>query len=415
MENTTLANREEKLWQHNRQNKALREAGGPARKAPKPDRVRSKDWTTVYTEDPDGYYDLDVVERERVMPKGEIESRYAKTPQSPLHSGLGLATLASNEPSSDTGTAGAETEPPAGQSRGTVVEVSSGLCRVALAGRRLLCVIRSSLRAPHSGFTNVVAAGDEVLVSHNGHERGMVEAVLPRRSALARPDVSYDHLQQVIVANVDQVLIVAAWRQPAFWPELVDRYLIAAVRNNLASVICINKTDLVDDPAELAATVAAYEATGCRVLCTSALAGQGLDALRDILAGRTTALAGLSGVGKSSLLSAVEPDLQLRVSEVSDRRHEGRHITTQVTLHPLAGGGFVADTPGIREFGLSGLRQPELARFYPEISAEGGACAYANCSHTCEPGCAVKVAVRAGRISRMRYDSYRKIHRDLPD
>jgi ribosome biogenesis GTPase len=415
MENTTLATREEKFWQHYRQDKARREASGAAKKAPRPDRVRSKDWTTVYTEDPDGYYDLDVVEHERVMPKGEIESRRAKVPQSPLHSGLGLAALAPNHPSSDAEATGAETEPPAGQSRGTVVEVSSGLCRVALAGRTLLCVIRSSLRVPHSGFSNVVAAGDEVLVSHNGHERGMVEAVLPRRSALARPDVFYDHLQQVIVANVDQVLIVAAWRDPAFWPELMDRYLIAAVRHNLASVICINKTDLADDPAELAATAAAYEAVGCRVICTSALTGQGLDTLADLLSGRTTALAGLSGVGKSSLLSAVEPGLQLRIKEVSGRRHEGRHTTTQVTLHPLAAGGFVADTPGIREFGLSGLRGSELARFYPEISAEADACAFANCSHTREPDCAVKAAVRAGRISRMRYDSYRKIHRDLPD
>ncbi len=232
-----------------------------------------------------------------------------------------------------------------------MVEVSSGLCRVALAGRTLLCVIRSSLRVPHSGFSNVVAAGDEVLVSHNGHERGMVEAVLPRRSALARPDVFYDHLQQVIVANVDQVLIVAAWREPAFWPELVDRYLIAAVRHNLASVICINKTDLADDPAELTATAAAYEAAGCRVICTSALTGQGLDALADLLSGRTTALAGLSGVGKSSLLSAVEPGLQLRISEVSDRQTRGPAHHDAGHAAPAGGGrlrGRHPRHPGVR-------------------------------------------------------------------
>lgn len=408
MENTTLATREEKLWQHYRQEKTLREAGGPGRKSPRPGRVRSKDWTTVFTQDPDGFGDLDIVEHERVMPKGEIESRRAKTPPPPLHSGLGLAS-----PGAEAG--GAGHEPAAGTSRGTVVEVSAGLCRVALAGRTLLCSMRSSLRVPHSGFSNVVAAGDEVLVSQNGHERGLVEAVLPRRSALARPDVFHGHLQQVIVANIDQVLIVAAWRDPAFWPELVDRYLIAAVRHSLASVVCINKTDLADDPAELAAVSAAYEAAGCRVIHTSALTGQGLDALAGLLAGRNTALAGLSGVGKSSLLGAIEPGLHLRISEVSGRRHEGRHTTTQVTLHPLAAGGFVADTPGIREFGLSGLHRPELGAFYPELAAEAGGCAFANCSHTREPGCAVKAALRDGRIARMRYDSYRKIYRDLPD
>ena len=285
--------------------------------------------------------------------------------------------------------------------------------------RTLLCNLRSSLRTPHSGFSNVLAAGDEVVVSHNGHERGMVEAVLPRRSALARPDVFYSHLQQVIVANVDQVLIVAAWREPAFWPELVDRYLIAAARYNLAPIICINKIDLAgaadDDPAELARTLAAYQQAGYRILATSARTGDGLAALREALAGRTTALAGLSGVGKSSLLSAAEPGLHLRTAEVSDRRHEGRHTTTQVTLHPLAAGGFVADTPGIREFGLAGLKGRDLPPFYPEIAAAAAGCAYADCSHTREPGCAVKAAVRTGRIAAMRYDSYRKIRHSLPE
>ncbi len=226
----------------------------------------------------------------------------------------------------------------------------------------------------------------------------------------------------MIVANVDQVLIVAAWREPAFWPELVDRYLIAAARYNLAPIICINKIDLADagaddagDAAELARTVAAYRRAGYPVLPTSARTGDGLAALREALAGRTTALAGLSGVGKSSLLSAAEPGLNLRIAEVSSRRHEGRHTTTQVTLHPLAAGGFVADTPGIREFGLSGLRGCDLPRFYPEIAAEAEACAYADCSHTREPGCAVKAAVRAGRVAAVRYDSYRKIRHGLPE
>ncbi len=148
------------------------------------------------------------------------------------------------------------------------------------------------------------------------------------------------------------------------------------------------------------------------MILTSAVRRTGLDELRGILAGKTTALAGLSGVGKSSLLSAVEPGLNLRVAEVSDRRHEGRHTTTQVTLHPLAAGGFVADTPGIREFGLAGLKPADLLRFYDEFAA-AGPCEFANCSHTAEPGCAVKAAVRGGRLSAMRYDSYVKIRRDL--
>jgi len=377
--------------------------------------VRTKDWTATYVQDADGYDDLDIVQEERVVPRGEAELRQTRTAQSPLHSGLGAALADFTSTASGESAGADQPEPSAGTARGTVVEVSSGLCRVALEGRILLCNLRSSLRVAHSGLSNVVAAGDEVVISHNGHERGMVEAVLPRRSALARPDVFYPHLQQVIVANVDQVLIVAAWREPAFWPELVDRYLIAAARHNLAPIICVNKTDLAEDPAEPVMTVRAYEQAGYRAICTSARTGQGLDVLREILSGRTTALAGLSGVGKSSLLSAIEPGLHLRTGDVSERRHEGRHTTTQVTLHPLAAGGFVADTPGIREFGLSGLRKANLARFYPEIAAEAVRCGYADCSHTREPTCAVKAAVRAGRIPAMRYDSYRKILHDLPE
>ena len=359
-----MATQEEEYWQRVRKDQARREAGKSARKDPKPGRVRPKNWTMTYIEDPDGYDDLDITGRERIMPRGETEARQAKTPGSPLHNGMGLKLTTSEALELENAALGAGAEARDGISRGTVVEVSSGLCRVALPDRTLLCNLRNSLRTPHSGFSNVLAAGDEVVVSymtvsHNGHERGMVEAVLPRRSALARPDVFYSHLQQVIVANVDQVLIVAAWREPAFWPELVDRYLIAAARYNLAPIICINKIDLADDADdtdELAWTLAAYQQVGYRVLPTSARTGHGLAALREALAGRTTALAGLSGVGKSSLLSAAEPGLNLRTAEVSDRRHEGRHTTTQVTLHPLAAGGFVADTPGIREFGLAGLK-----------------------------------------------------------
>jgi ribosome biogenesis GTPase len=131
--------------------------------------------------------------------------------------------------------------------------------------------------------------------------------------------------------------------------------------------------------------------------------------------GQTTALAGLSGVGKSSLLAAVQPGLNLRVTEVSDRRHEGRHTTTQVTLHPLAGGGFVVDTPGIREFGLSGLNRRDLAGFYPEMVPLADKCQFTDCSHTREPGCVVRAAVREGRLAAVRYENYRKIYRDLPE
>lgn len=154
-------------------------------------------------------------------------------------------------------------------------------------------------------------------------------------------------------------------------------------------------------------------ALGYRVLFTSVVTGEGVSELRKTLRGRVTVLAGLSGVGKSSLLAAVQPGLQLRTAEVSARHHEGRHTTTQASLIRLGARGYVVDTPGIREFGLGGLCRAELSSYYPEMLAERGRCAFANCSHTHEPGCEVHQAVRQGRIAQHRYDSYRKIYSEL--
>ena len=416
-----MATQEEEYWQHVRKDQARREASKSARKAPKPDRVRPKNWTTTYIEDPDGYDDLDITDRERVVPRGETEARQAKTPGSPLHHGLGLKMVTSEALEPESAASGAGAEARDGVSRGTVVEVSSGLCRVALPGRTLLCNLRSSLRTPHSGFSNVLAAGDEVVVSHNGHERGMVEAVLPRRSALARPDVFYAHLQQVIVANVDQVLIVAAWREPAFWPELVDRYLIAAARYNLAPIICINKIDLAGedrelDAAELARILAAYRQAGYRILATSARTGDGLAELRETLNGTHHRAGG--PVGRRQVLAA-----ERRRARSAPAHRRGERPPARGPAHHDAGHAAPAGRgrlrgrhprhPGVRPGRAEGRR--DLARFYPEIAAAGAACAYADCSHTREPGCAVKAAVRAGRIAAMRYDSYRKIRHGLPE
>ncbi len=282
-----------------------------SKKTPRTDRVRRKDWLSDNLEDPESFYDQDIAVAERMTPLGDAERKRNK----------GNTAVVTSDVAGDS--AAMPAVAPVGLLSATVVEVSSGLCRVHLDGRALLCDIRPSLRNAEATTTNIVAVGDSVLVRANGHDRGLVEAVLPRRSALARPDVFYPHLQQIIVANVDQLLIVASWREPAYWPELVDRYLIAAQRNNLLPVICVNKVDLAEDPDEPKRLLQPYDALGVRVLFTSAETGEGVADLRDLLRGRTTALAGLSGVGKSSLLSAAEPGLHLKIGEVSHAQARG--------------------------------------------------------------------------------------------
>jgi ribosome biogenesis GTPase len=217
-----------------------------------------------------------------------------------------------------------------------------------------------------------------------------------------------------VVANAEQLLIVASWQDPAFWPALVDRYLIAAERSNLDPILCVNKVDLAAKIDACHDAVAPYRQLGYRVLLSSATRSIGIAELAERLAGRTSILAGLSGVGKSSLLNAVQPGLELRTGEISERLKMGRHTTTQVNLFKLDCGGCVIDTPGIRDFGLAGLLRTDLIGYYPSIQAAASSCRFSDCSHTHEPGCAVQAALQSGSLSAARYQSYLQIYETLP-
>ncbi|MBN1876035.1 MAG: ribosome small subunit-dependent GTPase A [Anaerolineae bacterium] len=363
----------------------------------KPKRARQKDWWHAMDE-------YGTSHTERVMRRGEQERRAMVKSQA-------LATLeAVDETSVETAWENAEVM---GES-GVVLEVSSGLCRVVVDGRVLFCSLRRSLTVEDTGYTNLIAVGDRVRVTCHSGNRGIIERVLPRLSVLARPDPFYTHLKQVIVANADQLLIVASWLEPPLWHELIDRYLIGAGRNRLTPVLCVNKLDLAEDREEVRRSVAPYVDLGYRVLYASARTGEGIGELRAWLQGKTTVLAGLSGVGKSSLLVAVVPDLDLRTGAVSTHwGGQGQHTTTQTTLFALDNDSYVVDTPGIREFSVAGLLPAELLRFYPEIAEIAEHCRFANCSHVHEPDCAVKAALLEGRLSATRYHNYRRILAEL--
>jgi ribosome biogenesis GTPase len=402
----TVPSRTEKQWEHHQEHKTLRKVRNQLKRNRKRKRVRQREWRELCDydvsdalDDPDLVDQLDIPQRERVVPRGERERRQAM---------IDAALRMLNE------TADGEPLSPLPGQEGLVIEVSTGLCRVQLDDRTVVCGVRGSLSATDTGYTNVVAVGDRVRVVLEGAEDGAIEQVLPRRSVLARPDVFHRHLSQVVVANADQLLIVVAWREPKLWPELIDRYIIAAQRSELTPILCVNKVDLAERTAVCRKEVEPYLTLGYRTLFTSALNGEGIDELERLLRGRTTVLAGMSGVGKSTLLNAIQGGLDLRTAEVSEYSHTGRHTTSQVNLIRLDVGGYVVDTPGIREFGLSGLRQGELVRFYPEIAALKPGCRFADCTHSHEPGCAVRLAARQGRLSAMRLQNYQRIRESLP-
>jgi ribosome biogenesis GTPase len=215
--------------------------------------------------------------------------------------------------------------------------------------------------------------------------------------------------QHVIVANVDQLIIVASAAQPGLKPNLIDRYLLTAEKMGVRALLCINKIDLLD-PAELQPLLGVYGQMGYEVLCVSAVTGLNIDRLRRRLQGVESVVSGQSGVGKSSLLNAVEPGLGLRVNAVSAENEKGKHTTTTASLIPLSMGGYVVDTPGIRQFQLWDVIPAEIAGFYRDIRPYVSNCRFPNCSHTHESDCAVKDAVADGRLDSRRYESYCHAH-----
>jgi ribosome biogenesis GTPase len=219
--------------------------------------------------------------------------------------------------------------------------------------------------------------------------------------------------EQVIAANVDQVVPVFAAANPRLTWNLLDRYLVSAESAQIPAVVCITKMDLVDgkpEAEEIETMAAQYRAIGYGVILTSVVSGKGMEEIQALLRGRLSVLVGKSGVGKSSLLNAIEPGLGLRVQETSQATGKGRHTTTYLEMFPLHFGGAIIDTPGIREFGLWDVERDDLALFYPEMRTLVGTCKFGrSCRHDEEPGCAIRHAVNSGQISPYRYQSYLKL------
>jgi ribosome biogenesis GTPase / thiamine phosphate phosphatase len=298
---------------------------------------------------------------------------------------------------------------------GTVINMRSGhhYVRMDDTGEVLDVKVKGSLKEGIRYYTTVAAPGDRVHVERYPEGGGLIVAVAPRSSVLSRPDPFRRHLQDVIVTNINQIIIVASVGGPAFWTELVDRYLVYAEYNELEPLVVVNKVDQ-GTPEEIEEIRALYmEQLGYRVLFTSVVTGQGLDELREQIGTRWNVVAGLSGVGKSSLLNAIQPDLNLRVGEVSEHYGgDGQHTTTTTTLHQLDDGGYVADTPGIRGFGLWDMEPAQVDYYFIEFRDFLGQCKFSDCTHHHEPKCAIKQAVEDGEVARSRYESFLTLYEE---
>ena len=254
-----------------------------------------------------------------------------------------------------------------------------------------------------------LAVGDEVVLERGERDDAWAIAeIRPRRSVLARRAPGGGYGERVLAANVDQVVVVFAVAKPDPHP----RMLVIAEANGLAARVIVNKVDLAGEEAARA-RFADYPRAGYPVHLTSAREGRGLDELREVLRGKSSVFTGPSGVGKSSLLNALYPGLNLRVGEISESVNKGRHTTVGGYVHPLPDGGFVIDTPGLRELGIWQLPEARLDFCFPEIRPVADDCRFADCAHVNEPDCAVREAVSRGDVSRARYESYLQLREEM--
>ncbi len=293
---------------------------------------------------------------------------------------------------------------------GVVLRATGSLYEVLLGERTVSCRIRGRLRLKGVRSTNPVVVGDIVRCERDETGETVIADVEPRRNYIIRRASNLSKESHIIAANLDQALLVATLFSPETAPEFIDRFLVTCEAYKVPVTILLAKADLARTvPEAMAAFHDTYERAGYRVIDVSATEGEGVDTVRDLLRGRTTLLSGNSGVGKSTLVAAVERTAEVRTAEISRSHHKGRHTTTFSTMYPLSEGGYIIDTPGIKGFGLIDIDDAELAHYFPEMMRWLPECRYYNCSHTHEPDCAVIEAVERGDIAMSRYESYLKI------
>lgn len=292
---------------------------------------------------------------------------------------------------------------------GIVTSATGSWYEVATEVGTLNCRIRGRLRLKGVRSTNPVVVGDRVVVEPDGDSSVIVE-IVPRRNYVIRRASNLSKESHIIAANIDHALLIVTLHSPTTPKEFVDRFLITCEAYKVPVSIVLGKADTLTEEwtAEAEEFTAIYEDAGYEVLRLSSTTGEGVEHIRAMLRGRTTLVAGNSGVGKSTLIGSIDPTLDIRTGEISDSHQQGKHTTTFSTMYPLEGG-YIIDTPGIKGFGLIDIDDKELCRYFPEMMRLAPECRFYNCTHTHEPGCAVTEAVKEGRVAWSRYESYLKI------
>ncbi len=314
---------------------------------------------------------------------------------------------------------------------GLVIKQQSGFFTVETERGLYVCQLRGRIKVEASrrvarddeDRTDLCALGDRVAITPDADGTGVIVRVHPRERVLSRADqagggrsATQQGREQVIIANADQAVFVLAAAEPAPNPRTLDRLIVIAEKGRLPSIhVVCNKVDMLPAPEEAEAIFGLYARIGYPVLYTSARTGQGVDALRALLTGHISVFTGPSGVGKTSLLNAVQPGLGLRVAAVSHATTKGRHTTVHSEMFRLDGGGYVADTPGIRTIGIWDVEPEELDAYFVDIAPFVADCKFQDCTHMHEPGCAVRAAVRRGDIALARYRSFVRLRKEIED